>query len=209
MRRRGFTQHIMGDNIELTKNPHPRIECYNKMDSKGLCAGFTLIELLIVIGIITLLMSMVVVGAGWLRNKARIDSTTVLIRKIESALNEYYLAFNAYPPSEGEYEGSQNLYEFLGKPLGDIDAGYDPATGERLKKMFGPAVAGGFNKNEIKDGYIIDGWGRALNYVNAGDDHSSSGGKDNTSFVDIESKGPNGIEDDDGSTGDDDINNWK
>jgi len=170
--------------------------------------GFTLIELLIVIGIITLLMSMVLVGAGWLRNKARIDATTMLIRKIESALSEYNLVFDAYPPSEGEYTGSQNLSNLLGKSF-EIEQGYDPATGGRLKTRFGPAVAGGFNKIEVKDDYIIDAWGNKITYKNPGVDHSSSQGKNNERFVDIESPGTNGAEDEDGSPDDDDINNWK
>ncbi|MBI5779832.1 MAG: type II secretion system protein [Planctomycetes bacterium] len=184
------------------------------MDNKVNCKnGFTLIELLIVIGIITLLMSIVLVGASWLKNKARIDATAMLIRKIESALSEYNLAFDAYPPDEytGDgktYKDSQNLYYFLGRSF-DIEQGYDPAEGGKLKKKFGPAVAGGFNKIEVKDDYIIDAWGNKITYQNPGEDHSSSDGKNNESFVDMESWGSNGVEDEDGSSDDDDINNWK
>jgi prepilin-type N-terminal cleavage/methylation domain-containing protein len=171
-------------------------------------SGFTMIELLIVIGVITLLMGIVVVGGGILRTRSRKEATAMLINKIKVALNEYYLVFDAYPPSEGDYDGSQNLYSFLGKPL-EIEQGYDPAMGQMMKKRFGPAVTGGFAKKEIKNEYIIDAWGKALFYRNPGDDHSAAQGKDNTSFVDIESAGPNGVFDDDGSAEDDDINNWK
>ena len=170
--------------------------------------GFTLVELLIVMGIITIMMSIVLVGAGWLKNKARVDATTMLIRKINVGLNEYNLAFFAYPPSEGEYEGSQNLYNFLGKSF-EIEQGYDPATGLMMKKRFGPALSGGFSKSEVKDDYIIDAWGKAMTYKNPGEDHSANNGKNNESFVDIESSGTNGTFDEDGSSNDDDINNWK
>ncbi|HLD35421.1 MAG TPA: prepilin-type N-terminal cleavage/methylation domain-containing protein [Planctomycetota bacterium] len=170
--------------------------------------GFTLIELLIAIGIITILMTIVIVGTGFLRNKARVDATTMLIRKINVGLNEYNLAFDAYPPSEGDYEGSQNLYNFLGKSF-EIEQGYDPATGKMMKKRFGPALSGGFSKSELKDQYIIDAWGKAMTYKNPGEDHSSSNGANNESFVDIESAGSNGVFDDDDSAGDDDISNWK
>jgi prepilin-type N-terminal cleavage/methylation domain-containing protein len=163
--------------------------------------GFTLVELLIAIGIITVLMSILIIGTGFLRNKARVDATTMLIRRINIGLNEYNLVFSAYPPDEGDYEGSQNLYYFLGQSF-DIEQGYDPATGERMKKKFGPALTGGFSKSEVNDQYIIDAWGKAMTYKN-------SEGKNNKSYVDIESAGTNGVFDDDDSPDDDDINNWK
>lgn len=171
-------------------------------------SGFTMIELLIVIGVITLLTGIVVVGGGLLRTRARKDATAMLINRIKVGLNEYYLAFDAYPPSEGNYDGSQNLYYFLGRVM-EIERGYDPAIGQMMKKKVGPAVTGGFAKNELKGDYIIDAWGNSLFYRNPGEDHSGALGKNNTAFVDIESAGPNGVFNDDGSADDDDINNWK
>jgi len=170
--------------------------------------GFTLIELLIAIGIIGVLMSIVIVGTGFLRNKARVDATSMLIKKINIGLNEYNLAFDSYPPSDGEYDGSQNLYYFLGKSF-EIEEGYDPATGKMMKKRFGPALGGGFKKVELKDNYIIDAWGKVMTYKSPGEDHSLSQGKNNESFVDIESAGSNGVFDEDDSPDDDDVNNWK
>lgn len=170
--------------------------------------GFTLIELLIAIGIISILISIVIVGTGFLKNKARVDATKILIRKISVGLNEYNLVFDAYPPDAGEYDGSQNLYNFLGKSF-EIEQGYDPATGLMRKKRFGPALSGGFSKAEVKDGYIVDAWGRAMTYKNPGEDHSANKGKNNESFVDIESAGTNGTFEEDGSPNNDDVNNWK
>ncbi|MDI6732553.1 MAG: prepilin-type N-terminal cleavage/methylation domain-containing protein [Planctomycetota bacterium] len=172
--------------------------------------GFTLVEILVVMGIIVILMGVVVGGGGMLKQRARKEATQMLIRKIIVGLNEYHLCFSDYPPSEDEeYEGSQNLYYFLGQPL-EIEQGYDPATGRAKKTTFGPAILGGFKTNEYNtDKYIIDAWQRVIFYKKPGADHSSTGGKDNTSFVDIESAGLNGRFDDDGTTADDDINNWK
>lgn len=171
--------------------------------------GFTLIEILVVISIITFLSGMVIIGAGRLKEKARIESAKGLISKITLAINEYHLAYFAYPPSEGEYAGSQNLYYFLGQPL-EILQGYDPATGEMMKQTFGPAVTGGFKKDEVNSQkYIIDAWETALTYKNPGEDHSNNNGKNNTSFIDIKSGGPNKKFDEDKDPKNDDINNWE
>ncbi|MBI4713132.1 MAG: prepilin-type N-terminal cleavage/methylation domain-containing protein [Planctomycetes bacterium] len=164
--------------------------------------GFTIIELLVVIAILTTLAGMTLVVAGRLKEKAKIEATRALITKITLALTEYQQAYFAYPPSSGAYEGSQNLYYFLGQPL-DLTQGYDPATGEMAKKKFGPAIVGGFSKTEYNSQkYIIDIWEKPLVYKNPGEDHPDA--KNNKTFVDIASFGPDKVE---GT--DDDINNWK
>jgi prepilin-type N-terminal cleavage/methylation domain-containing protein len=175
--------------------------------------GFSLVEMVVVISIITLLMGIVIAGASRIRQKTRVDATKSLISKITLALNEYHLVFHDYPPCTGEYDGSQNLYQLLGKGL-QIKQGYDPATGNMKTQDLAPFVVGGFRKNEYagveeKTRYIIDAWGERITYKKPGKNHSSSGGKDNTSFVDIESAGPNKQFDDDDSPKDDDINNWQ
>jgi type II secretory pathway pseudopilin PulG len=57
-----------------------------------------LIELLIVIGIITLLAAFLVPQLASLKVRSLKAKTTGLIKKIESALNQYYNDFLAYPP---------------------------------------------------------------------------------------------------------------
>jgi len=170
--------------------------------------GFTLIEILIVISIITILSGMMVMGVSYIKQTARKEATRALIRRISIALNEYQLAYFAYPPSDGQYTGSQNLYYYLGEPL-ELTQGYNPATGEMLKQTFGPAMAGGFKKSDYNDQkYIIDSWETPFTYENPGKDHSPSG-NNNSSFVDIESAGPNRKFDLDSDSKNDDISNWK
>jgi len=168
--------------------------------------GFTLIEILIVISIIMILSGIVVYGTGRIKERVKRDATKSLIIRITAALNEYHLAYFVYPPSSGEHQGSRNLYYFLGLPL-DLKQGYDPAKNEMQTRKFGPATS--FKSSELspeKD--IIDLWGNSFYYQNPGIDHSSSGGKDSRSFVDIESAGPNGQFQNDDATNNDDINNW-
>lgn len=168
--------------------------------------GFTLIELLIVISIIMILSGIIIYGTGRIKERAKKEATRSLIARITGALNEYHLAYFAYPPSSGEHQGSQNLYYFLGLPL-DLKQGYDPATNKMLERKFGPATS--FKSSELspaKD--IVDQWGSSFYYLNPGIDHSSSGGKDNRSFVDIESAGPDGQFQTDDATSSDDMNNW-
>lgn len=54
-----------------------------------------------------------------------------------------------------------------------------------------------FNKNELNSGKFVDPWGNPYVYVNPG--------VHNTSFVDLYSYGPDGINN---NGGNDDINNW-
>lgn len=170
--------------------------------------GFTLIEILVVISIIAILATLVTAGLAVARQRAHKEATNTTITKILNALTVYKNAYYAYPPSQGTYEGAKALYFYLGTKL-DLDGGYDPTSGESTQLKFGPAVSGGFQKTELADNAVIDAWGTQLTYKNPGEDHSDKNGVNNSDFVDIESFGPNQKDDPDGSSGDDDINNWK
>ncbi len=61
--------------------------------------GFTLIELLVVISIIALLAVILVVGAMGLGKKSKIQATQAKLGNLAQALNDYYQAFQAFPPS--------------------------------------------------------------------------------------------------------------
>lgn len=179
------------------------------MRAKRTDNGFTLVEILVVIGIITILAGLVVAAVGNAKERAKTEATRATINKILVALAEYRQVYYAYPPDQGAYTGSQNLYYSLGIEL-DTAGGYDPETGKTKAAKFGPALHGGFKKAEISaDKYILDSWNNQLTYTNPGLDHSETGGKNNTAFVDIESPGPNSADDPDGSGEDDDVNNWK
>ncbi|MFH1161904.1 MAG: prepilin-type N-terminal cleavage/methylation domain-containing protein [Candidatus Jorgensenbacteria bacterium] len=60
-------------------------------------SGFTLIEMLVVVAIIGLLASVVVVGVGGARQRARDAKRIADIRQIQNMLENYYSTNNAYP----------------------------------------------------------------------------------------------------------------
>lgn len=63
--------------------------------------GFTLVEMLVVIAIIGLLSSVVVVGLGGSRKKARDARRIADINSIRSALEVYYGKYEKYPTQTG------------------------------------------------------------------------------------------------------------
>lgn len=163
-------------------------------------SGFTLIELLVVISIIIVLMTLTVAGLSWFRNKAKLEATKALVLRIQAALSRYHEVFLDYPPSGGQWVGSQNLYYYLGEKL-EVKRGFDPYTNEVRKESVGP-LEHFLNRELNTNKYVVDIWGNPLSYKNPGVDHSSDGGKNNTSAYDLASFGP------DGSPGNDDISNW-
>ena len=66
-----------------------------KSNNRG---GFTLIEILIVIAILGLLASIVLVGLGGARAKARDARRIADLRGVQNALEVYYSARGQYPP---------------------------------------------------------------------------------------------------------------
>lgn len=175
---------------------------------KHIREGFTLIELIVVISIIFILMTVTVIGASYFRENAKKKATLALFERIRVALDRYYHVFLDYPPSEGKWTGSQNLYWYLAHEL-DYPISFDAATGSSITKKFGPAIGPeGFKKKELdEDRYILDSWKHRLYYKKPGEDHRPYG-KNNTRTYDLESFGPNGIPDPDDDKNNDDINNW-
>jgi len=170
--------------------------------------GFTLIELLVVIAIILILGTITVVGLSLYKERAKLEATRALLARIQMGLDNYHTRFDDYPPSEGSWESSQNLYYYLGKKL-ECATGFDPITQEPAQiQSFGPAVE--FKSQDI-DGeyYIIDVWKNRLYYKKPGENHEADKGKDNSALYDLGSYGPNGQPDKTNSPDDDNINNWK
>lgn len=60
--------------------------------------GVTLVELLVVVGIICLLLSLLVLTLGKLRERTRISHVRVLLSQVHAALEAYHLSMRKYPP---------------------------------------------------------------------------------------------------------------
>jgi len=140
--------------------------------------GFTLIELLVVIAIISILGGMVLSGAQQARKRGAVTKVKAQMASLETAISMYETDMGSYPGAD-----NKTLVGAL------ITESEDP-------DWSGPYM--NIKRDELDaNGEYSDAWGNAFVYVNPG--------KNNTSFYDLYSKGPN-------ATGDgndkDDIRNW-
>lgn len=71
--------------------------------------GFTLIEMLIVVAIVGLLASVVVLGIGNARERARDAKRAGDIRQIQNAAEAFYATNNTYPANLGQMDGAPTL----------------------------------------------------------------------------------------------------
>jgi len=81
--------------------------------------GFTLIEMLIVISIIALLASMILVGMGGARAKARDSRRIADIKNVQNALELYYSKYGFYPDVQvglNDPDGWQDFSDILTDP---------------------------------------------------------------------------------------------
>lgn len=77
--------------------------------------GFTLTEMLIVVAIIAMIGTFAVGKISAQFNKAKVDSTKILIRNLATTLDNFRLDCNAYPTTE------QGLEALVTKPSGGRD----------------------------------------------------------------------------------------
>ncbi len=148
---------------------------------KNRSRAFTLVELLVVIAILGILASLVTAGAQTARRKGSVTKARTTIAALETAISMYYGDLGAYPKT-----GNENLVIALQEDPKDAN-------------WNGPYME--FKKDEIKEGKLIDPWGKPYEYL------SANGGapEHKTKSFDLFSYGPNGTVD--GETGDD-IGNW-
>jgi len=143
--------------------------------------AFTLVELLVVIAILGILMSLVTAGAQTARRRGAVTKAKTTVSALETAIAMYHGDMGDYPSS-----GNENLASALQDDPGDVD--WD-----------GPYME--FKQDELKDGRLLDPWGRPYEYV------SVNGGspQHRQRSYDLFSLGPNGADD---SGAGDDVVNW-
>ncbi len=143
--------------------------------------AFTLVELLVVIAILGILASLIAAGAQTARRRAAVTKAKATIESLGTAIAMYQGDMGSYPPTT-----NQGMVSALME---------DPKNPD----WNGPYME--IKKDELKDGELIDPWGKPYVYV------SVDGGspKHRPKSFDLFSNGPNGT-DDDGSG--DDVINW-
>jgi len=140
--------------------------------------GFTLIELLVVIAIIAILAGMVVSGAQQARKRGSMTKAKAQIASMETAISMYETDMGSYPGTD-----NKTLVSAITQDPGDVD-------------WSGPYMQ--IKRDELNEnGEYLDAWGNAFVYVNPG--------RNNASFYDLYSRGPNGTGDGEDR---DDIKNW-
>ncbi len=97
--------------------------------------GFTLIEMLVVIAIVGLLSSVVVVGLGGAREKARDARRIADIRQIQNALEVEYLNATGYKGTLAELTANVQLTDSQGVdyPYATTDSGFGYELGACLE----------------------------------------------------------------------------
>jgi len=140
-----------------------------------------LVELLVVIAILGILMSLVTAGAQTARRRGAVTKAKTTVSALETAIAMYHGDMGDYPSSDNE-----NLVSALQDDPRDVD--WD-----------GPYME--FKQDELKDGRLLDPWGRPYEYV------SVNGGspQHRQRSYDLFSLGPNGADD---SGAGDDVVNW-
>jgi prepilin-type N-terminal cleavage/methylation domain-containing protein len=146
--------------------------------------AFTLVELLIVMSIMTLLAGLALGATALLRQRSHRDSALVLLRRIETALEQYRDTF-----------GDWSL------PIGPIGATRDATVYPRLANILLGAEA--VRPSEVRSGVgVVDIWGNRINAIYGGF---------NSPGLDIWSNGPDGQDNRDPNNPKvygDDVVNW-
>jgi general secretion pathway protein G len=96
--------------------------------SKKNLGGFTLIEMLIVITIIALLASLILVGMGGARAKARDSRRIADLHAVQNALELYYAKFYFYPPTQSSWKALTDILTNPDTGIGVSSVPKDPLT---------------------------------------------------------------------------------
>ncbi|MEK7467397.1 MAG: prepilin-type N-terminal cleavage/methylation domain-containing protein [Planctomycetota bacterium] len=197
-------------------------------------SGFTLIELLVVIAILGFLAATLVVAAVGLKQRAKIEKTAALIKRLDTACEAYFTKFQDYPSDFARLTAADKqasvtwptivpndklLFDYLGRPL---QAATNYSAGGGKIEMLSPFLE--FTTSEVsgpwtgaKSVQILDSWGNPIWYELPGFAHGSgfldtSRGQTSStnSRFDLTSAGANGTADSltDKTDPKDDITNW-
>jgi len=135
--------------------------------------GFTLMEMLMVVTIISILMGLVVVVVGAMREHAKKRQTRMVMDAVVMALRNYKKEFDEYPPSPGtEPDNSPDdgtLWEYLGREGGPGLIRKSPTGNTAQDKYYEPwlpAGLPGIQKRDDGKTILMDGWGQPLRYFN-------------------------------------------
>lgn len=90
--------------------------------------GFTLIEMLLVVSIIALLASMILVGLGGARAKARDSRRIADLHNIQNALELYYAKYGFYPETQSDWQAFTNVLTSPTIGIGITQVPKDPLT---------------------------------------------------------------------------------
>ncbi|HOK97150.1 MAG TPA: prepilin-type N-terminal cleavage/methylation domain-containing protein [Candidatus Paceibacterota bacterium] len=90
--------------------------------------GFTLIEMLIVITIIALLASLILVGMGGARAKARDSRRIADLHNLQNALELYYAKYYFYPEPQSSWESLATILTNPETGIGVSSIPKDPLT---------------------------------------------------------------------------------
>ena len=140
--------------------------------------GFTLIELMLVIAIIAVLASLTIGGVRYYDEKTKYSRTEVLIKSIESALEEYKRDNGFYPQGDGASGSTEQVYialygdgklsinaagvvSIVNAPDGD---NADTTDGTMYLATLNPELTGTKGNVELQGGryVIVDSWSNEM-----------------------------------------------
>jgi prepilin-type N-terminal cleavage/methylation domain-containing protein len=157
-------------------------------------SGFTLLELLVVIGIISILATMLISNFATVRAKAKVQATRALISTVQASLESYYAVYGDYPPTDlsdlypGTSNGVNNGIESVVACLSDQNKGGPFLQGILESKYTNldsdscgsPPTNWWFGDTQLRE--IVDEWNNPLVYFHSRDYDNPSKGS-NYSFT--------------------------
>jgi prepilin-type N-terminal cleavage/methylation domain-containing protein len=200
----------------------------NRADPEpGKPQGFTLVELVTVMGILTVLMTLVIGAVQGVRGRMAREATIQMISALDAALQAYYADWGKYPWTNDPVPSE--VAHLMGTVDDTAGTGYapvpfnSPATNKteailyaalNMQRRSGPYMAGGTGQVAVKSfgaqklyRVYTDGWGRPILYFPPERPAGSTADRE-VSVPLLVSEGARQNFDADAKTKDDDIRNY-